>query len=79
MNIKGLVIKMNAKILIVDDEVRITDTIAYALRREGFNVDVASDGEVALKKMKTFHPLILILDIMMPKFNGYEVLKENRK
>jgi len=80
MNVKGLVIKMHAKILVVDDEIQITDTIAYALRRDGFNVDVAPNGEVALKKVKTFHPLILILDIMMPKFNGYEVLKkiENR-
>jgi len=71
---------MYEKILVVDDEVRITDTIAYALKREGFNVDVASDGEVALKKIKTFRPLIIILDIMMPIFNGYEVLKkiENR-
>lgn len=80
MNTKGLVIKMYKKILVVDDEVRIADTIAYALNREGFNVDVAYDGEVALKKINNFHPIILILDIMMPKFNGYEVLKriENR-
>jgi len=68
------------KILVVDDEVRITDAIAYALKREGFNVEVASDGEIALKKIENFHPMILILDIMMPKFNGYEVIKriENR-
>ena len=76
MNIKGLVIKMYEKILVVDDEIQIRDTIAYALRREGFNVEVACDGDVALKKVKTFRPLILILDIMMPKFNGYEVMKK---
>jgi len=71
---------MNEKLLVVDDEVRIADTIAYALRREGFNVETAYDGDMALKKVKTFRPMILILDIMMPKFNGYEVLKriENR-
>lgn len=71
---------MNEKILVVDDEVRIADTIAYALRREGFNVETANDGDIALKTVKTFHPMILILDIKMPKFNGYEVLKriENR-
>ena len=66
---------MNEKLLVVDDEVRIADTIAYALRREGFNVETAYDGDIALKKVKTFRPMILILDIMMPKFNGYEVLK----
>jgi len=71
---------MYEKILVVDDEIRIADTIAYALRREGFNVETAYDGELALKKVKTFRPMILILDIMMPKFNGYEVIKriENR-
>jgi DNA-binding response OmpR family regulator len=75
MNIKGLVRKMYEKILVVDDEIRITDTITYALRREGFSVETAYDGADALKKLETFHPMILILDIMMPKFNGYEVLK----
>lgn len=67
---------MNNKILVVDDEVRITDTISYALKREGFNVEVANDGQVALKKINTFRPMVLILDIMMPKLNGYEVLKK---
>ena len=75
MNIKGLVIKMYKKILVVDDEARIADTIAYALKREGFNVEVAYDGESALKKINNFHPIVLILDIMMPKLNGYEVIK----
>jgi two-component system, OmpR family, alkaline phosphatase synthesis response regulator PhoP len=70
---------MYKKILVVDDEVRIADTISYALSREGFNVEVAYDGEVALKKINTFSPIILILDIMMPKLNGYEVLKRIEK
>lgn len=76
MSIKGLVIKMYKKILVVDDESRIANTIAYALKREGFNVAVAYDGEAALKKIKEFCPIVLILDIMMPKLNGYEVLKK---
>lgn len=67
---------MYEKILVVDDETRITDTITYALRREGFSVETAYDGAEALKKVETFRPLILILDIMMPKFNGYEVLRK---
>ena len=67
---------MYEKILVVDDETRITDTITYALRREGFSVETAYDGAEALKKVETFRPLVLILDIMMPKFNGYEVLKK---
>jgi two-component system alkaline phosphatase synthesis response regulator PhoP len=67
---------MYEKILVVDDEIRITDTITYALRREGFSVETAYDGADALKKVETFRPMILILDIMMPKFNGYEVLKK---
>jgi len=67
---------MYEKILVVDDEIRITDTIAYALRREGFSVETAFDGADALKKLGTFDPIVLILDIMMPKFNGYEVMRK---
>lgn len=67
---------MEDKILVVDDEKSIADAIVYGLKREGFMVEAAYNGEEALKKIKELHPLVIILDIMMPKLNGFEVLKK---
>jgi DNA-binding response OmpR family regulator len=67
---------MNEKILVVDDERSIADAIAYGMYREGYKVDTAYDGEEALEKIKSFSPKVIIMDIVMPKLNGYEVLKK---
>lgn len=66
---------MEDRILVVDDEKSIADAIVYGLRREGYQVEAAYNGEDALKKIRDIYPLIIILDIMMPKLNGFEVLK----
>ncbi|MEW8995572.1 response regulator transcription factor [Clostridium sp.] len=67
---------MEEKILVVDDEKSIADAIAYAFKREGYSIETAYDGEEALKKIQTFKPHVVILDVMMPKMNGYEVCKK---
>ncbi|MDQ0415887.1 DNA-binding response OmpR family regulator [Croceifilum oryzae] len=67
---------MQAKILVADDEKNITKAIAYALEREGYTVETAFDGEEALQKISLFHPQLVILDVMMPKKNGFDVCKE---
>lgn len=67
---------MNKRILVVDDEKSIVDAIGYAFRREGYEVEVAYDGEEALQKVSTFNPQVLILDVMMPRMNGLEVCKK---
>ncbi|MBA4492739.1 response regulator transcription factor [Paenactinomyces guangxiensis] len=67
---------MSAKILVADDEKRIVDAISYALLREGYQVEVAYDGEEALRKIESFHPKIAILDVMMPKKSGFDVCKQ---
>ncbi|MFB9331062.1 response regulator transcription factor [Paenibacillus aurantiacus] len=71
---------MEHKILVVDDEQSIASAIAYAFRREGFVVETASDGEEALAKAASFRPHVIVLDVMMPKMNGYDVCRklENR-
>ncbi|MFC3749406.1 response regulator transcription factor [Paenibacillus sp. GCM10012306] len=71
---------MNKKVLVVDDEPGIVSAIAYALRREGYEVDTAGDGEEALSKVSTFQPDALVLDVMMPRMSGYDVCRklENR-
>ncbi|MCX5709114.1 MAG: response regulator [Candidatus Omnitrophica bacterium] len=66
------------KILLVDDDKEITETLMPRLTREGYDVVVAYDGEEALTKVKADNPDIIILDLMMPKMNGFEVLKEIR-
>jgi len=66
------------KILLVDDDKEITETLKPRLTREGYDVVVAYDGEEALLKVKADNPDIILLDLMMPKMNGFEVLKEIR-
>lgn len=67
---------MEAKILLADDEKNIVDAMAYAFLREGFKVEVAYDGEEALRKAFTFLPDIFILDIMMPKISGFDICRK---
>jgi DNA-binding response OmpR family regulator len=64
------------KILIVDDEENILNVLSYAFKREGYLVDIAYDGEEALNKVDNFNPNIIILDLMLPKINGYDVCKK---
>ncbi|WP_273323981.1 response regulator transcription factor [Vallitalea guaymasensis] len=63
------------KILVADDEENITNAIAYALEREDYQVYKAYDGKEALDIIRKEQPDILILDIMMPEYNGYDVCK----
>ncbi len=67
---------MNEKILVVDDEQSIVELIKMELEFEGYQVDVAYDGEAAVEKAHSFSPELIILDIMLPKKNGYDVCRE---
>ncbi len=66
-------------ILLVDDETAITDNLAPFLARSGFTVAVASNGEEALQKVATGHPDLLVLDVLMPRLDGREVLRRLRQ
>ena len=61
------------RILLVDDEPNIVKVMGKRLSAEGFEVDVAMDGEDALAKARASHPDLIILDLMLPKLNGIEV------
>ena len=67
------------KILIVDDEESIRFLYREELEEDGFSVDVAKDGEEALKKVPTFRPDLITLDIKMPGMDGIETLKRIRE
>ena len=69
----------NKKVLVVDDEANLTRSVAFILRREGYDVEVASNGEEAIAKAQRSKPQLMLLDIMMPKKNGYEVCQEIRE
>ena len=61
------------RILVVDDEANIADVIAMALRFQGFVVETASDGAAALRAVESFRPDLLVLDIMLPDMEGFDV------
>lgn len=65
----------SVKILIVDDELDILEFLQYNLVKEGYQVFTASDGEEGIKIAEREHPLLVILDIMMPKMDGVEVCR----
>lgn len=67
---------MNEKILIVDDEKSIVESLAYAFRREGYDVETAFNGKEALEKISVFQPEIMISDIAMPVMNGLDLCKQ---
>jgi len=63
------------KILIVDDEPDIVETLKFLVESDGFSCITALDGEDALKKAREENPDIMILDVMLPKINGYKVCR----
>jgi DNA-binding response OmpR family regulator len=63
------------KILVVDDEPNIIMAVEYTLRKNGYEVFIARDGEEAIALAEKLEPDLVILDIMMPKVDGYEVLQ----
>jgi two-component system alkaline phosphatase synthesis response regulator PhoP len=62
-------------ILVADDEPFIQRSLAFVLKKEGFDVVTADNGQEAIEKAKEFRPKIIFLDIMMPKINGYNVCR----
>jgi len=70
--------KMSRKILVVEDEKEIRELLAHYLRKEGFSPILASDGELAILKAKRETPDLVLLDILLPKTDGLEVLRAIR-
>ena len=69
---------MSKKVLIVDDEPNIVISLEFLVKKEGFTVAVAADGEEALAKVAEFSPDLILLDVMMPKKSGFEVCEALR-
>jgi len=69
---------MSQSVLIVDDEQYIVTSLEFVMKNAGFDVSVAFDGEEALAKVNEIVPDLVILDVMMPKLDGFEVLEKIR-
>lgn len=66
---------MTELVLVVDDELTLQETIAFQLTRQGYEVVTSADGEDALDKARVQRPDLIILDIMLPKLDGFEVCR----
>jgi len=69
---------MSKKILIADDEPNIVTSLEFLMRKAGYEVKVARDGEEALAQMEAFRPDLVLLDVMMPKVSGYDLCQRLR-
>ncbi len=70
---------MNSLVLVVDDDQHICEVLRLSLESEKFRVELAYDGAAALTKFQALNPELVILDVMLPKLNGWEVCREIRK
>ena len=70
---------MTEKILIVEDEKALQETLAYSLNREGYETLIAGDGNLAIEKARQDHPDLILLDIMLPGKDGFEVCRVLRQ
>lgn len=63
------------RVLVVDDEPSIVDVISMALRHQGFGVAIAADGKQALAQVRSWRPHVMVLDVMLPDMDGFEVAR----
>lgn len=70
---------MTQKILIVDDEPNIVISLEFLMQQSGYEVAIARDGEEALAQMASFQPDLVLLDVMLPLRNGFEVCQKIRE
>src|SRR3569833_1856167 len=70
---------VRSKIIVVDDEPEAVELVEFNLKQDGFSVTTATDGAEALNKARTNPPDLVVLDLMLPEFNGLEVCKMLRR
>ena len=69
---------MGGRVLLIEDEPNIIEAIRFILSRDGWNVDVHSDGLTAIEAVATRNPDLIILDVMLPNRSGYDILADLR-
>ena len=63
-------------VLIIDDDDSVCELLEFIVRREGFKSETASDGEEGINKIRKLLPDLVVLDLMLPRYGGFEVLRE---
>lgn len=69
---------MTVHVLIAEDEANIAEALRFLLGREGFEISCVADGQEAMRRLRAATPDLLVLDVMLPGLNGFEVLKQMR-
>lgn len=69
---------MAIDVLIAEDEPSILESLDFILRRAGWNIETVTDGDAVLEKVRLNRPRVLVLDVMLPKRSGFDVLKQLR-
>ena len=69
---------MSKTVLLAEDEPNIVESLTFLLERAGFEISVATDGRQALETALAAQPSVLVLDLMLPELDGYEVLRQLR-
>ena len=67
------------KILVIDDELAIRDLLEFVLKRENYQVKTAENGSTGLVEIDSFQPDLILLDLMLPDYSGYDLCKEIEK
>jgi DNA-binding response OmpR family regulator len=70
---------MAETVLVVEDEPSLQETLVYNLKKQGYNVEAAGDGRIALEAARRLKPDLIVLDIMLPELDGFEVTKLLRR
>ena len=70
---------MRKKVLIADDEPNIVVSLEFLMRQKGYDVKVVNNGDDALRAVAEFAPDLILLDVMMPRINGYDVCQKVRE
>lgn len=70
---------MGARILLVEDNPDLAEGVEYNLRLEGYDVQIAENGRIAIERARTWHPDLVLLDLMLPEMDGYQVLRSIRQ
>lgn len=66
---------MTEKILIVEDEISLQETLTYNLKKQNYDVECIGDGQLALEAIRRYHPDVILLDIMLPGMDGFEICR----
>ncbi|NMA99590.1 MAG: response regulator [Phyllobacteriaceae bacterium] len=69
---------MSVDVLIAEDELSILDSLDFILRRAGWNIESVTNGEDALDRVRQTRPRVVVLDVMLPRLSGFDVLKQLR-